>query len=94
MDTVLHTEIADFGPFGLLLLIHVGFELRIGVVHLGQEGLILLQVNQTRVVQFVEKIDRVLFAGYPQIIIDVFPNFVCLGVPRPPKVFRKFFKRV
>ena len=47
IQTVLHAEIADFGPLGILFLIHVGLELCVGTVHLGQEGLILLQFYQT-----------------------------------------------
>jgi len=94
VDAVFHAEIADLRPFRIFFLGHVGFELLVGGVHLRKENLVFLELQQARIVQLVEEVDRVLFAGYPQVVIDVLPHFVGLGVPRPPKVFRQLFERV
>ena len=94
VDAVFHAEIADLRPFRIFFLGHVGFELLVGGVHLREENLVFLELQQARIVQLVEEVDRVLFAGYPQVVIDVLPHFVGLGVPRPPEVFRQLFERV
>ena len=52
----------------------------VGGVHLREENLVFLELQQARIVQLVEEVDRVLFAGYPQVVIDVLPHLSLIHI--------------
>ena len=92
VQTVLHREVGDARGACGRLLGHVGLELGVYRVEVGEEFGILLQLVEPLDAQLVEEGDGVALALVPEHGVNLLEEVACAGVPAPPEVARELLE--